>query len=393
MAWPRGPQKDNSRDMKKFIPYSHQWINEEDIKEVVGVLRSDWITQGSKVEEFEKLLAKYCKAKYALAVSSGTAALHLAYLAAGIKPGDEVVTTPLTFAATSNCLVHCGGKPVFSDVEEDTLNINPELVEGLISHKTRAISVVDFAGHPCNLDEIKKTARKHSLLVIEDASHALGAEYKRRRVGALADLTVFSFHPVKLITSGEGGAVLTDRKDFYEKMKTLRNHGIVKRPEKGGWYYEIESPGFNYRITDIQSALAVSQMKNLEKFLRRRREIANFYNKAFGSVKELTLPVQKSYAKSAWHIYPVRLNLEKLRAGRRKIFEAFQKEGLGVQVHYMPLHLHPYYKKRFGYKLGDFPVAEKYYQRAITLPLFPRMTREEAQQVVKTVKKAIIFYK
>ncbi|MBI2625287.1 MAG: UDP-4-amino-4,6-dideoxy-N-acetyl-beta-L-altrosamine transaminase [Candidatus Nealsonbacteria bacterium] len=379
--------------MKKFIPYSHQWINEEDIKEVVGVLRSDWITQGSKVEEFEKLLAKYCKAKYALAVSSGTAALHLAYLAAGIKPGDEVVTTPLTFAATSNCLVHCGGKPVFSDVEEDTLNINPELVEGLISHKTRAISVVDFAGHPCNLDEIKKTARKHSLLVIEDASHALGAEYKRRRVGALADLTVFSFHPVKLITSGEGGAVLTDRKDFYEKMKTLRNHGIVKRPEKGGWYYEIESPGFNYRITDIQSALAVSQMKNLEKFLRRRREIANFYNKAFGSVKELTLPVQKSYAKSAWHIYPVRLNLEKLRAGRRKIFEAFQKEGLGVQVHYMPLHLHPYYKKRFGYKLGDFPVAEKYYQRAITLPLFPRMTREEAQQVVKTVKKAIIFYK
>lgn len=378
---------------KKFIPYGHQWIDEKDIKEVDRVLRTDWITQGPKIDEFEREIAKFCRAKYAVAVSNGTAALHAAYSVAGIEKGDQVITTPITFAATANAVVYCGGKPVFADVQKDTLNIEPKEIEEKITKKTKAIAPVDFAGHPCDLDEIKKIAKKHKLLIIEDACHALGALYKGKRIGGLADMTILSFHPVKHITTGEGGMVLTNNKKFYEKLRIFRHHGAVKKPSKGGWYYEIEKPGYNYRITDIQSALGKSQFEKLDKFIKKRRETVIKYNGAFRDIKEIILPTEKSYVKSAWHIYPIQLCLKKLRVNRRKIFDELRKAGIGAQVHYIPVHLHPFYKKKFGHKKGNFPIAEKYYQGAITLPLFPKMTQKEIEYVIKTVKKIINDYK
>jgi len=375
--------------MKKIIPYGHQWIDKNDIKEVVNVLKSDWLTQGPKIEEFEKVIAKYCKVKYAVAVSSGTSALYLAYVAAGIKSGDEVITTPLTFAATANTIFFCGAKPVFVDIDEETLNINSKLVERAVTGKTKAIVPVDFGGQSCDYDEILKIAKKHKLLVIEDACHALGTEYKGKKIGSLSDMTILSFHPVKHITTGEGGMILTNRKDFYEKLKILRNHGIIKRPEKGGWYYEIENPSFNFRITDIQCALGLSQLNKIDKFLKRRREIAEIYNKSLKNAKEIIIPTQKDCFKSAWHIYPIQIK----GLDKKEIFEGLQKMGIGVQVHYMPLHLHPFYKKEFGYKKGDFPIAEKYYERAITLPLFPKMTDNEVKKVISAVKILINFHK
>jgi len=378
---------------KKILPYGHQWIDEKDIKEVVKVLESDWITQGINVEKFEKAVAKYCGAKYAVAVSSGTAALHTAYAIAGIGPGDEVITTPLTFAATANTIIHCGGKPVFADIENDTLNINPELVERLITSKTKAIVPVDFAGHPCDYDEIKKIAKKYHLLIIEDASHALGSKYKGKKVGNFADMTILSFHPVKNITTGEGGMILTNNKKFYEKLRIFRQHGVVKRPNEGKWYYKIEKPGYNYRLTDFQCALGLSQLKKIEKFIKRRRKIVAKYNKAFNNIKEIIIPTERSYVKSAYHIYVIQLLLEKLKTDRRRIFEDLQKEGLGVQVHYIPLHFQPFYKKKFGYKKGDFPISENYYRRAITIPLFPKMDDNDIDRVIKIIKKIISFYK
>ncbi len=369
----------------KVIPYGHQWVDNKDIKEVIKVLKSDWLTQGPKIEEFEKAVAKYCKAKYGVVFSSGTAALHSAYSVAGIKEGDEVITTPLTFAATSNMLYFCGAKPVFVDIERDTLNINPELIEGLINRRTKAIVSVDFAGHPCDYNKILKIAKEKNILLIEDASHALGAEYKGRKIGSFADMTILSFHPVKHITTGEGGMALTNNKNFYEKLKTFRNHGMIKKPENGGWCYKIEEPSFNYRITDIQCALGISQLKKIDKFLKRRREIALKYYKAFKDVKEIIIPTEKDYAVSAWHIYPVQVK----KSSRRKIFEQLKKQGIGVQVHYIPLHIQPFYKNKFKYKEGDFPVAETYYKGAITLPLFPKMTDKDVKYVIDSVKKIL----
>lgn len=374
--------------MKKSIPYGHQWIDNSDIKEVIKVLKGDWLTQGPKVEEFEKAVAKYCGVKYAVAVSSGTAALHSAYNVAGIKSGDEIITTPLTFAATSNMAVFCGAKPIFVDVENDTLNIDPNLVERLITLKTKAIVPVDFAGHPCEYGKILKIAKDNNLLVIEDACHALGAEYKGKRIGNFADMTILSFHPVKHITTGEGGMVLTNNKNFYEKLKIFRSHGMVKKSEMGKWYYEIKEPAFNYRITDIQCALGLSQLKKIDRFIKRRREIVAIYNKAFKDIKEIITPTEKDYVKSAWHLYPIQVPA----TDRGKIFDALQESGIGVQVHYMPLHLHPFYKNKFGYKINDFPIAEKYYTGAITLPIFPKMTVQDTKRVIQTVKKAINFY-
>jgi len=368
--------------VKKNIPYGHQWVDNNDIKEVVKVLKSDWLTQGPKVEEFEKAVAKYCNVKYAVAVSSGTSALYLAYVVANIKPRDEVITTPLTFAATANMIFFCGAKPVFADIKEDTLNIDSKEVEKKITKKTKAIATVDFGGQPCDYDEIFKIARKHKLLVIEDACHALGAQYKSKKIGSLADMTILSFHPVKHITTGEGGMILTNNKNFYKKLKVLRSHGIVKKPEQGGWYYEIENPSFNFRITDIQCALGISQLKKIDSFIKRRREIVAKYNLAFKNIKEIITPTEKDYAKSSWHLYPIQVK----GLNRKKVFEYLRKKGVGVQVHYMPLHLHPFYQKKFGYKKEDFPVAEKYYEGAISLPLFPKMTNRDVESVIKTVK-------
>lgn len=386
---------ENSCDtpMRRPIPYGHQWIEEDDIRAVVKVLKGDWLTQGPAVEKFEKAVAAYCGAAYAVAVSSGTAALHAAYKAAGIGKGDEVITTPLTFAATANAVVYCGATPVFCDIQKDTLNIDPREIEKKITKRTKAIIPVDFRGHPAELDEISRIAKKHNLLVIEDACHAIGSEYKGKKVGGISDMTVFSFHPVKTITTGEGGMVMTNSKELYEKMRAFRHHGIEKKPEKGAWYYEFERPGYNYRITDIQCALGLSQLKKLPAFIARRREIVRAYNEAFRGVKEIILPIQRDYTNPAYHLYVIQLRLEMLKTDRKQIFEAFKEEGIGVQVHYMPLHLQPFYKKKFGYKKGDFPVAENYYERALTLPLFPKMTQQETRAVIQAAKKIIGEYR
>jgi len=375
-----------------FLPYGHQWLDEDDIASVVEVLRTNWITQGPKVDEFERKIAEYCGTKYAVAVSSGTAALHAACAVAGISPGDEAITTPITFPAIANAIVYCGGKPVFADVTEDTLNIDPYEIQKRLSSKTKAILPVDFAGHPADLDEIKAIAKEKELIIIEDACHALGAEYKGRKIGSLADMSVFSFHPVKHITTGEGGMIVTNNGEFYQKLKTFRHHGIVHKPDISPWYYEILQPGQNFRITDFQCALGLSQMNKLDYFIQRRREIAARYNEAFSKMAEIITPAEEDFVKAVYHIYVIQLLEEKLRVGRKEIFEALRAENIGVNVHYIPVHLHPFYQREFGYKKGDYPRAERYYQRAITLPIFPQMGDGDTEDVIKAVRKVIFNF-
>jgi len=383
---------------KEFLPYARQWIDRDDIKAVSDVLKTDWITQGPKVAEFEKLLSKYCKAKYAVAFSSGTAALHGASFAVGISKGDEVITTPITFAADANCVLYQGGKVKFADIKKDTYNIDPNEIKKQITSKTKAIIPVDYTGQPCDLDEIKKIAKKHNLAVIEDGCHALGAEYKKKKVGGISDLTVFSFHPAKNITTGEGGMVLTNNEEYYDRLIQFRTHGITKDPKKlkkneGGWYYEMQYLGYNYRLTDIQCALGISQFKKLEKFVKKRREIVEKYNKALSNVEEIITPFEKKDVKSSYHLYMIQLKLEKLKADREKIFDALRKENVGVHVHYIPVHLQPYYQEKFGYKKGNYPVAEDFYNRALTLPLYPKMSADDVNDVINAVKKVINYYR
>jgi len=382
---------------KEFLPYGHQWIDDYDIKAVTDVLKSDWITQGPKVSEFEKLIADYCNAKYAVAFSSGTAALHAASFAVGISDGDEAITTPITFAADGNCVLFQKGNVKFADIKDGTHNIDPNKIKDKITRRTKAILPVDYAGQPCDLDEIKNIAERHHITVIEDATHAIGAEYKGKKVGGLADFTIFSFHPVKNITTGEGGMALTNNENYYEKLKMFRTHGIVKEDKKmrrneGEWYYEMHSLGYNYRLTDFQCALGISQFKKLEKFVERRRYIANKYNEAFSEIKEIKIPYEKRNVKSTYHLYVIQLNLERFKVDRKAIFDALRAENIGVHVHYIPLHLQPYYQEKFGYKEGDFPIAEGHYERAITLPLFPKMTDDDINDVIDAVKKVVGYY-
>jgi perosamine synthetase len=328
-----------------------------------------------------------------VAMSNGTAALHAACSVTGISAGDEAITTPITFAATANAVVYCGGRPVFADIRADTLNIDVKEVEKRLSPRTKAILPVDFAGHPADLAEINELARHRGLIVIEDACHALGAEYRGTKIGGLSDMTVLSFHPVKHITTGEGGMVLTNSSDYCQKLKTFRHHGINKNlAGQGPWYYEIPEPGYNFRLTDIQCALGISQMKKLDRFVERRREIAAAYNRAFADLKQIILPTEQTGVKAAYHIYVIQLKTELLKAGRREVFEALVAENIGVNVHYVPVHLHPYYQRAFGHRKGDYPRAEQYYERAITLPIFPRMDDRDAEDVVNAVRKVIGYY-
>jgi UDP-4-amino-4,6-dideoxy-N-acetyl-beta-L-altrosamine transaminase len=396
-----------------YIPYSTQWIDEDDINAVIEVLKSDWLTQGPTIEKFEKALAQYCGAKYAIAVSNGTAALHLACLAAGIKYGDEVITSPITFVASANCILYCGGKPLFVDIDKDTYNIDPDKIKGKITSRTKAIIPVHFAGLPCDMEIIKKIADKYNLIIIEDACHALGAEYKSQRskigsqkiekekndwikVGSChhSAMAVFSFHPVKHITTGEGGAVITNSEELYGKLLLLRNHGITKNSSKfkvqnpkatGPWYYEMQDLGFNCRITDIQCALGLSQLKKINSFVARRREIAAIYNKTFKNLKYIKIPVVSETRKSAYHLYVVQIDFKKLGKSRSSIMNALKEEGIGTQVHYIPVHLQPYYRSRLGYKEKDYPVAEKYYSKALSLPLYPKMTVKEIKRVIYSI--------
>jgi perosamine synthetase len=383
----------------KMLPYGHQWIDQDDIKAVSEVLQSDWITQGPEVEEFEKNFAIYVGARYAVAVNSGTAALHTACFAAGISKGDKVITTPITFAASANCVIYQGGTPVFADIREDTLNIDPEEVKKKITSDTRAIIPVDFTGLPADLEEIQKIANKNNLLIIEDASHALGATYKGSKIGSISDMTIFSFHPVKHITTGEGGMITTNNNKYYERLKLFRTHGITKEKDKllnyeGPWYYEMQELGYNYRLTDFQCALGIAQLKKIDKNIQRRVEIVKRYNDEFKDLTEIIIPeLNPLDSTSAWHIYIIQLNLEKLKVGRKEIFEALRAENIGVNVHYIPVHLQPYYQKRFDYCRGDFPKAENYYSRAITLPVFPKISDKDIDDVVTAVKKVINYYR
>jgi UDP-4-amino-4,6-dideoxy-N-acetyl-beta-L-altrosamine transaminase len=377
-----------------LLPYGHQWIDDEDIASVVEVLRGDWITQGPKVDEFERKVAEYCGAQYAVAVSNGTAALQAACAVAGVSNGSEVVTSPITFAATANAVAYCGGKPVFADIREDTLNLDTEEIRRKLSPETKVILPVDFTGHPADLEEIKAIAEERKLIVIEDACHALGAEYKGRKIGSLSDMTILSFHPVKHITTGEGGMILTDNEEFYEKLKIFRHHGIVKENlDRGPWYYEIYDPGYNFRITDFQCALGISQMRKLDRFVDRRREIAARYNEAFEEMEGIIIPIETADVKAAYHIYVIQLQTEVLKAGRKEVFEALRAENIGVNVHYVPVHLHPFYRNRFGSKRGDCPKAERYYDRAVTLPIFARMTNDDVADVIEAVNKVISYYR
>jgi len=381
---------------ENFLPYGHQSIEESDIQAVIDVLRSDWLTTGPKVGEFEEAFAARVGAAYAVSFSSGTAALHAAAFAAGIEPGDEAITTPLTFAATANCVLYQRATPVFADVCPDTLNLDPEQVAKRISSKTRAILPVDYAGHPADLNTILALARDHGAVVIEDGCHALGSELDGKKVGSIADMTVFSFHPVKHITTGEGGMVTTGDAKFAETLRRFRNHGISsaarQRQNAGQWHYEMVLLGFNYRLPDFACALGIEQLKRLDANLQRRREIAVTYTKAFGEIPGVVSPAVRSGANPAWHLYPLRLDLEKLTADRAQIFRALRAENIGVNVHYIPVHLHPYYRDHFGYRGGEFPVAEDAYSRLISLPMFHAMTDQDVSDVITAVARVVSSY-
>jgi perosamine synthetase len=379
-----------------LLPYGRQSIDESDIQAVVETLRSDWLTTGPKVAEFEDTIAAQVGAKYAVSFSSGTAALHGAAFASGLQAGDEAITSPLTFAATANCVLYQGAIPVFADVLEDTLNLNPELAAARITARTKAILPIDYAGHPADLDSFLQLADHHGLIVIEDACHALGAEYRGRRVGSVAHMTVFSFHPVKHLTTGEGGMVTTDNSVFAETLRRFRNHGISssarQRQSAGQWHYEMVLLGFNYHLTDMACALGLGQIKKLEANLARRRQIAARYNAEFREVPGVLPPQTRLDVNPAWHLYPIRLDLSKLSADRGELFRALRAENIGVNVHYIPVHLHPYYRDRFGYKGGEFPVAEAAYECLISLPMFHGITDGDVDDVVRAVGKVLAHF-
>lgn len=364
-----------------MIPYGRQTISRDDIAKIAQVLKGDFITQGPLVSEFEEKIAKFCGAKYAVVVSSGTAALHCAYFAAGIGEGDEIITSPNSFAATANAALYLRARPVFCDIRLDTYNIDESKIEALITKRTKAIIPVHFAGHPCEMKKIRQIARRYHLVVIDDACHALGALYKGKRVGVrgLSDLTVFSFHPVKSITTGEGGAIVTNNKFYYERMVRFRNHGIVKGKR---WFYAMLNLGYNYRLTDIQCALGIAQMNKLEYFLARRKEVADYYFAQLRETKMVYLPTVLEHVKPSWHLFPIRVSPKE----RTKLFDGLRAAGVGVQVFYIPIYWHPYYKG-LGYRKGLCPNAEKFYLSSFSLPIFPGLTKKQQDFVINILEK------
>ncbi|MDD5595650.1 MAG: UDP-4-amino-4,6-dideoxy-N-acetyl-beta-L-altrosamine transaminase [Candidatus Omnitrophica bacterium] len=389
-----------------MIPYGRHYIDSKDIEAVVRVLKSGRITQGGKIREFEKRLASWCQAKYAVVVSSGTAGLHLACLAAGIKKGDEVIASPLSFVASTNCILYCQARPVFCDIQQNSANIDPKQIKKKINQKTKAIIPVHFAGYPCDMGEIHKIAKANNLIVIEDACHALGAQYKIGnkwyKIGGSkhSDMAVVSFHPVKTITTGEGGVVLTNNKKFYEKLVLLRHHGITKDSSRfmdkrasisGKWYYEMQDLGFNYRITDFQCAFGLSQLKKINQFIKAREEISQRYNKAFKGLHDsIKIPICESNDKKhAWHLYVLNLRLKNLAKGRRHIFNLLRSKGIGVQVHYLPVFLHPYYKLHYKIDLEDFPNTMEFFNSCLSLPIYPALKKEEQKYVIRNFKNLI----
>lgn len=381
-----------------MIPYARPDLNADDIQAVVEVLKTDWLTQGSMHQRFEEAIAAYCGTKHAVSVSSGTAALHLTYLALGIGPGQKVWTSPNTFAATANAAHYCGAEADFVDIDAHAYNLCPDaLAEKLKKRDHPALIVpVHFAGQSCAMKEISELARARGIAIVEDASHALGGTYQQRPVGCCqwSDAAIFSFHAVKIITTGEGGMILTNRSDLYEKLIRLRTHGMTRRPdlfqqpEPGPWYYEQLELGFNYRLTDIQAALGLSQSKRLDEFVSRRRDLVRTYNEALIDLP-VTRPWQNPETNPSWHLYVLRLALDQIKKTHRQVFEELRWAGIGVNLHYIPVHFHPFYRKS-GFRPGDFPEAEKYYREAVTLPLFTRLDRDEQELVVSQLRRILV---
>lgn len=376
------------------IYYGHQYIDEEDIKAVSEVLRSDYLTCGPKINELEEALCRITGATYAVAVSNGTAALHLAAMAAGVGEGDELITTPITFAASANCALYCGAKPVFADIDPQTYNIDPKSVEAKMTKYTKAVVAVDFTGQAAELDTLLKLCHDRGAVLIEDAAHSLGTTYQGRGVGSIADMTTFSFHPVKTVTGGEGGAVLTNNETYYKKLLLLRAHGITRdsqqlvRESEGGWYYEQIDLGMNYRLTDIQAALIISQLHKLEAFMQRRKEIVARYDAAFSKLPELFVQQEIPASDTVRHLYILRMRPERLTINRKQFFDAMAAENVCCNVHYIPVYYHPYYEK-LGYQRGLCPQAEKLYEEMMSLPLYYAMTDRDVEDVIHAVTKIV----
>ncbi|ACC79441.1 DegT/DnrJ/EryC1/StrS aminotransferase [Nostoc punctiforme PCC 73102] len=387
--------------MSDYIPYGRQDINQEDIDAVIEVLRSDWITQGPAIERFEQAVANYCGAKYAVAVSSATAALHIACLATDLEQGDILWTSPNTFVASANCGLYCGAKVDFVDINPNTYNLSVNELESKLAEAEKQgclpkiLIPVHFAGQSCEMEQIAALSQRYGFKIIEDASHAIGGSYQGQPIGScqFSDMAVFSFHPVKIITTGEGGMVLTNQEELYQRLIRLRSHGITRNPDlmqgesQGFWYYQQLELGFNYRMTDIQAALGSSQLQRLDKFVECRRLIAQRYNQLLQDLP-LMLPWQHPDSESSWHLYVIRLKLDKINKTHRQIFEELRSTGVGVNLHYIPVHIQPYYQK-LGFQLGDFPKVEQYYEEAITIPLYYGLNEESQDKVVIPLRESL----
>ena len=383
------------RDTKIF--YGHQYIDDADIQAVVEVLKSDYLTCGPKISELEEKLCKVTGAKYAVVCSNGTAALHIAAMAAGVGEGDEVITTPITFAASANCALYCGARPVFADIDPETYNIDPAKVEAAITPRTKAVVAVDYTGQSVALDPLRKICKEHNLVLIEDGAHVIGTKYEGKPNGSISDMTTFSFHPVKTVTGGEGGAVLTNDEKLYQKLLLHRAHGITRNPElmahepDGPWYYEMVDMGYNYRMTDMQAALIISQLDKLEMFSKRRKEIVARYNEAFAKLPQISVQKEIPESDTTRHLYILRIVPEKLKINRRQFFDALAAENICCNVHYIPTYYFPYYEK-LGYQRGICPNAEKLYEEIISLPLYYAMSDEDVESVIRGVQKIAEYY-
>lgn len=384
------------RETKIF--YGHQYIDEDDIRAVVDVLKSDYLTCGPKITELERKLCELTGAKYAVVCCNGTAALHIAALSAGVGEGDEVITTPITFAASANCALYCGARPVFVDIDPETYNIDPKKVEEAVTPRTKAVVAVDYTGQSADLAPLLKICREHNLTLIEDGAHVIGTKYKGQMNGSIADMTMFSFHPVKTVTGGEGGVILTNEEALYKKLLLFRSHGITRDAQQmehepdGPWYYEQVDLGYNYRMTDMQAALIISQLDKLPMFVRRRKEIVARYNEAFSDMPELFVQREIPESDTTRHLYILRIVPERLSIDRKKFFEALGAENVCCNVHYIPVYYFPYYEK-LGYSKGLCPNAEKLYEEIITLPLYYAMSDADVESVIEAVKKIVEFYR
>ena len=378
----------------KFIPYGKQWIDQDDIDAVISALKSDYLTQGPEVRKFEKALAEKVGVKYCVAVANGTAALHLAVAVLQLPEGSSGITSPITFAASANAMVYSGVTPRFADIDLETYTISPEDINASIETSTKLLLPVHFAGQPADMAAIYRIASANDYRIIEDAAHAIGSTYENgEQVGSCcySDMTIFSFHPVKTFTTGEGGAITTNNPELYEKLSLLRTHGITKDPTRlhqnpGPWYYEMQDLGYNYRLTDMQAALGVTQLSRLEEFKKRRRAIVEWYNRTFSGIDWITIPKERNGVDSCFHLYVVKIDFSFLKMDRKAVIEILHKQGIGTQVHYIPVHLQPYYTQRYGYKEGDFPAAEKYYAWALSLPLYPAMHDKDVERVIEAIK-------